>query len=263
MLCSRRGKLSLLRLVVAVALTFGWLFPLKWHRDRSLPSDYRLVSLNIQSQATDLHRAVETIRMFKPDFVCLQEIWHRPELEKVESLLPDYRVLGAASGEFERQSFNEGTFLAVRSDWSIEASSLKEETALLHVCRGDAKLVVVSIHAPRAKSFFPSGLRQTVEEQVDKSEELKEELAAIEGPIILAGDFNAPESGPAFKILGGRFHSAFEQAGSGLGQSFPSGFPVIRIDHVMGTAEVDFTRYETHDFGSDHLGLVASFKILP
>ena len=261
LVCSRRTKISFFRLSMALLLVFHWLLPLRLHHTDSLRAQYRLVSLNVQSHSSDVQAATRRLRALKPDFICFQEIWHRPELEDLEQLLSDYLVIGAAPDESERQNFNEGTFLAIRNDWNVEETSLKEESAVAKVSRGDETVIVVSVHAPRAKSFSPSGLRQTIEEQTGKSEELRDELSAFQDPILIAGDFNAPESGPAFKILGKRFHSAFRQAGTGFGLTFPSAFPLARIDHALGTKEVLFTRYRTQHFGSDHLGLVVDFQV--
>ena len=151
--------------------------------------------------------------------------------------------------------------MAIRNDWEIKQSVLQEEDAIARVTRGNIHLVVVSIHAPRAQGFFPAGLRQTLTEQTVVANELRDRLATYPEPSVIAGDFNAPESGPAFKILGSRFHSAFHQAGRGLDLTFPSSFPIARIDHALGTKEISFTNYKTRDFGSDHLGLIVDFEV--
>jgi vancomycin resistance protein VanJ len=258
--CSRRGWLSMFRLSLALAITFGYLFVIRWNSPDTKGGEYGLVSLNLQSHATDVGGAIQEIQTFKPDFVCFQEIWHRPQLELVESLLENYQVLGAASDDDKRQTFNDGTFVAIREDWKIEESSLKEESALVRVSRSKENLVIVSVHGPRSKQIHPSGLKLTAKEQREKAEELASELSDFSEPIIIAGDFNAPESGPAFKILTTRFHQAFHQAGSGFGLTFPATFPLARIDHVLGTEQVRFIRYQAHDFGSDHLGLVVDIQ---
>ena len=258
---SRPTKGSLCRSLGALLLVFGWLFPFGLARTVNRSYDCRLVSLNIQSQSTNLQRAIAKIRALKPDFVCIQEIWHQAKLAEAEQFLPDYLVFGAASREKERARFNAGTFLAIRKDWKVKEVSLTEESAIAEISRDGVALAVVSVHAPRAKGFAPASLLQTVTEQTKNGIELRDELAGVQAPIIIAGDFNAPESGPAFKILGERFHSAFEQAGTGFGLTFPSGFPLTRIDHALGTREIVFAGYRTEDFGSDHLGLIVDFEI--
>lgn len=261
LLLSARGtKASIFRLFTACLLTFNWLLPLRLNLKES-PGPYRLVTLNIQSQDTNVVQAIVQLRELDPDFICLQEIWQRPELEIATKYLPNYKLLGAATDEYKRKNFNEGTFLAVREDWSVDQLSLKEESALAKVSRGNNKLVVVSVHAPRSKSFYPAGLKETVQEQTQKGEELMNELANFTAPCLVAGDFNAPEGGPALKLLDNRFHYAFHQAGSGFGLSFPSKFPFVRIDHVLGTSQIKFTDFETRDFGSDHLGIIVDFEV--
>lgn len=261
--CSRPTRASALRLIGATLLTFSYLCPARYHSPKNGNIDIRLVSLNIRAQATDMQAAIREITSLHPDFICLQEIWHRVDLEEAIKLLPEYKILGAASRTPRRNKFNEGTFLAVRQDWSVIKTSLKEESAVARLSRRDHEIVVGSVHAPRSNSLDPQGFMQTVREQVEQAKNLDLELRSFQVPVVIAGDFNAPESGPAFKILKPHLHSAFGQSGSGLGLSYPSKRPLIRIDHAMGTKEILFTDFKTHDFGSDHLGLIVDFRLPP
>ncbi|MCA9778731.1 MAG: endonuclease/exonuclease/phosphatase family protein [Candidatus Eremiobacteraeota bacterium] len=258
--CSQITKLSITRLVLSAWIVFVWLCPLEARIEDQQNGPYRIVSINIQSHVTDLSIALRDLRALNADFICIQEIWHRRELVSIENALKGYRVLGAASKDFRRQNFNEGTFVAVRQDWKISNSILKEEFAILEVSRSAEKFNIASIHGPRSSHFGPTDVVQTAQEQRDTAIELSNELKNSSSPTVIAGDFNSPESGPAFKILDANYHQAFKQAGSGLGLTFPSGFPLARIDHVLGSKQIKFTGYTTRDFGSDHLGIIVHFS---
>lgn len=51
-------------------------------------------------------------------------------------------------------------------------------------------------------------------------------------PLVLCGDFNTPPRGLFYRRLRAQLNDGFAQAGNGLGLSFPSRFPLLRIDYV-------------------------------
>ncbi|MBA2416893.1 MAG: endonuclease/exonuclease/phosphatase family protein [Geodermatophilaceae bacterium] len=57
-----------------------------------------------------------------------------------------------------------------------------------------------------------------------------------QAPVVLAGDFNATPDAPELRVLGGRFVDSWERAGRGRGASFPSRFPLRRLDYVFVSA---------------------------
>lgn len=83
-------------------------------------------------------------------------------------------------------------------------------------------------------------------------------LSDCKTPIVLAGDFNNPPRGWFYRHLTGQLRDAFADAGWGLGQSFPSKFPLLRIDYIWLGNGVRATRcINPTSRASDHLPLVA------
>jgi endonuclease/exonuclease/phosphatase (EEP) superfamily protein YafD len=94
------------------------------------------------------------------------------------------------------------------------------------------------------------------------------ELASLEGPRLLVGDFNATlDHGPVRTALGGGLHDAAVEADSGWQPTWPSGVEHYRsplgvglfaIDHVLSSKEFGAVSTETFPIGgTDHKALVA------
>jgi endonuclease/exonuclease/phosphatase family metal-dependent hydrolase len=88
-----------------------------------------------------------------------------------------------------------------------------------------------------------------------------------EGPVALVGDFNLVPRSRVYHRLTKVLKDA--QRAPGMGRTkptFPSGFPVLRIDHVFtrGAIEVkhvDVIRNRITRVASDHLPLVVDLEI--
>lgn len=89
-------------------------------------------------------------------------------------------------------------------------------------------------------------------------------------PVILIGDFNATSRYAAYAALAGRLRDAqFDLRRKGLRRTtptFPSRFPVLRIDHMFVSPGIEVTDISAPNgplarAASDHLPLVADFKL--
>jgi endonuclease/exonuclease/phosphatase family metal-dependent hydrolase len=86
-------------------------------------------------------------------------------------------------------------------------------------------------------------------------------------PAILAGDFNTTSLTAPYRHICRRLRDA--QRAPGLGRAvatFPSGFPMLRIDHVFVSPRVRVTRVfapfsPLARMASDHLPLIVDFEI--
>lgn len=80
---------------------------------------------------------------------------------------------------------------------------------------------------------------------------LRNQLAAmqIDSPDVIVGDFNAVRGGASLTEFAPTMNHAFEQAGVGLGATFPRGFPLWHIDHILVGPLLTTTHYETVDLG--------------
>jgi endonuclease/exonuclease/phosphatase family metal-dependent hydrolase len=81
-------------------------------------------------------------------------------------------------------------------------------------------------------------------------------------PPIICGDFNdIPNSYTYFKIKGGR-NDAFLKKGFGIGRTFTSLSPTLRIDYILADKRLETLQCKKwRVFYSDHFPLVADFKL--
>jgi len=80
--------------------------------------------------------------------------------------------------------------------------------------------------------------------------------------VLIAGDTNLPSLSPALVDTVGSFRDAFREAGSGFGYTFPSRHPWMRIDRMMASSDVAFTRFEIGcKETSDHLCIVTELEV--
>jgi len=99
--------------------------------------------------------------------------------------------------------------------------------------------------------------------------DLLRESRAVRLPVVLAGDFNADrDHAPFRRLLGSGLRDAHDERGRGLARTFPAGFPVLQLDHVLvrdgvgGRLAVQDVR-EVDVPGSDHLGVLVDLSVSP
>jgi endonuclease/exonuclease/phosphatase family metal-dependent hydrolase len=106
-------------------------------------------------------------------------------------------------------------------------------------------------------------LRRGIELRALQSDIVKERLAASPHPFVITGDFNdVPNSYTYFKISDG-LQDAFLKKGFGIGRTFSSLSPTLRIDHILTTPDFDVLQFNRHVRSlSDHYMIVADLKLL-
>ena len=63
---------------------------------------------------------------------------------------------------------------------------------------------------------------------------IADRMGAIPGdlPVIVGGDFNAPQGDAVFQLLRPRLHDAFRESGRGWGDTVTNDVPFLRVDQV-------------------------------
>ena len=91
----------------------------------------------------------------------------------------------------------------------------------------------------------------------------------VGGPVVLCGDLNLAPSAPAFARLARSLHDVQRAApGFRARPTFPSLFPVRRIDHILVSSHFEILAARTPGHAllrraSDHLPLVADLRLAP
>lgn len=93
--------------------------------------------------------------------------------------------------------------------------------------------------------------------------ELARIAAELGGPVVVAGDFNAPIEAPTLGALAGPFDDAFEAVGIDAGDARRASCGPLRIDHLLsrGLRAVDCRVLTEARDASDHLPVVATFEM--
>jgi endonuclease/exonuclease/phosphatase family metal-dependent hydrolase len=79
-------------------------------------------------------------------------------------------------------------------------------------------------------------------------------------PLVVGGDFNSPPDSYACQRMLEGLQSAFAYAGSGFGWSFSSSHPVLRIDHLFASHDLEVLGCRVlPTSASDHRPVVADF----
>lgn len=97
-----------------------------------------------------------------------------------------------------------------------------------------------------------------------RAEQIAVLVAQLEpdGPVVLAGDFNAASDAPELGQLRERFVDCWQRVGRGRGATFPSRFPVRRIDYVWASSGLEPVAADVVPTdASDHRALVVDLEV--
>lgn len=225
---------TLLALITAgqVALAFFWPGP---------PGTFALYQKNLYFQNAALAEVEADIRATRPLAVTLQEV-SPPNAALLAALAADY------PGQLHCQTGRRGgTAVLTRLPVVPGSETCADGLAALQVQLQDKAVWVVSLHVSWPWPY----------DQKAHVDALVPVLAGLEGPVLMAGDFNMVGWGHAVKRLARA--AGVLQAGP-TGGSFLGLGPALRlpIDHAFATNGGRITFRPA--LGSDHLGLYAELE---
>jgi len=92
----------------------------------------------------------------------------------------------------------------------------------------------------RLDLWSPDCWREQRENRQKRREQLRVIVRRLDSvpasvPLIVGGDFNAPQGDAVFHLLQTRLHDAFREGGRGWGDTVTNDFPVLRIDQVWAS----------------------------
>jgi len=211
----------------------------------------RVISLNSElglGNASDL-------RGYMPDIVLLQEAASPSAVEKMAQ-----EVFGSEAGvmsELDTAVFARGTVVGVPLPLASRRYFAQARVKLTN----GIEIGIISLHLqtpPVRYNLWSSGtwsrLRAHRERQRAQMQVISQQIAAMPAniPIIVGGDFNAPQGDAIFQILKPLLRDSFAEAGRGWGNTHKNELPVLRIDQVwitdhFGAASVRAYRTERSD----------------
>lgn len=239
----------------------------------------RLMTYNVHrcvgvDRKLDIERVADVIAACRPDIVALQELdvgrartrgvdqAHRlAELLRMRSHFhPAMTVEGERYGDAILTALPERLVKAGGLPGLPRIKALEPRGALWVAVEAEGvELQVINTHL----GLVPR------EQQVQVAELLGERWLGSEaftGPAVLLGDFNALPVSRTYRMLAAVLRDAQDEVARAPTATFPSGFPVLRIDHVFLAGGVRATAIDSPfdpraRAASDHLPLVVELEL--
>jgi vancomycin resistance protein VanJ len=229
--------------------------------------DLRLLTCNVHRQHVDPKELAAYITEVQADVVALQG-WSDANRA---GLFDD------GSWEVRR----EGELL-IASRWPITdvqrlniadgGDTPKEEQGVAMLVRiqtpwGDVRMVGLHLASPHAGlnslwQDWGARVAANVQRRWRESERLRAMIDRVDGPVLLAGDFNTTDDSPIFREHWGEFTDAFDECGWGVGYTYLNTHTQIRIDHVLAGPAWRVVRcWVGPDVGSAHRPVVAEVTL--
>ena len=237
------------------SLARGWFQPIE---DDKPTGALRVVTLNCGGGHADA--LAETLPL-KPDVLLLQEPPSRPETE-----LFCKRLFGAAGEtryDMDTAILIRGNLTDVRrSDSRIFFSHARADMVGfgpvdLVSLRLDTGHVQLNLWNPDCwRTHYRWRLRQLAQIR-----EIAAELP-VQTPLLVAGDFNAPQQDRIFSLLPTGMQDAFAIAGKGIGNTILNEIPVLRIDQIWVSSHFQVVQsFARRTQASDHRLVVADLVL--
>ena len=258
--------------VAFVALFGGQLIPPAAPAPGGTPLRVLTFNLLYKNQRTDA--IIAAIRSHNADIVALQEL-SQPVAAAIA------RDLGQAYPYQYLKPSDRARGLGILSRYAFQSTS-----EILHNIRGlqvtfqvgqqTVTLIGLHLSSPdydvREIGGLPVITSYDARLPTRQVRQLAEHVDAIQGPLVVMGDFNTSDRESRYELLSARMHDAFRETSWGFGYSYPNRdrfgplavpFPLIRIDYVWSRSGIRpaATHVECANVGADHCLLVADLRI--
>ena len=220
----------------------------------------RVVSLNCASEI----RAAREMAALQPDVVLFQESPGRENVEKLADEL--YGPGGHVHWDCD-------TSIIARGELTIVPvpRSFRQDFVHVRVQHGERTIDVISLRllpCPVRLDLWSADCWRAFRDNHEKRRRQLQTIAdyvatfPASATIVLGGDFNAPADDGVFRLLRPRLADSFREAGRGWGATFMSHLPVVRIDQIWTSADLQPLAVTAHEAThSDHRMVVADFEV--
>ncbi len=249
---------------IFIGLTFAPFFLPSSNNTPPTSPILKIMSYNLWLGNQNVLAISEVIRQEQPDILLLQEL--NPAIaqtlfDELSNLFPDSELYF----DFVQESEHEFPFFqAVISRYplmpiSVEADKGRVQKVMVETPTGP--LAVWNVH-PVPPIYFGS-------QHCQQLSALAADIAAVDGPLIVGGDFNITNQSELYQSINRYLGNAHREAGWGLDFTFPAsphtqGLPVAtgplyRLDHIFYSRHffAHSAQTLTESGGSDHLPVAA------
>ena len=178
---------------------------------------YRILFWNPEGRMRDIRQIAQVIHSYDPDFVGLVEAGRNTgrNIERWEQHFPNYEI---------STSNRELVILSKRPAEPITDGRAGSNGIYRHIRTriggSPLDIILADIQSDPLRSR-----REAIHALTDKA-------LAVEGAVVLLGDFNTPGDSVHFQRLRDAFQHAFDSSGHGYAPTWPLPVPLLQIDHV-------------------------------
>jgi vancomycin resistance protein VanJ len=245
-----------------IGLTFAPLFLPRPNIALADNGSYRVMSYNLWARNRDAAAVARVIGEVQPDILLLQEV--KPMMvhqirDAIAAYYPDAELYLAYESDIGQAVISRFPLTPV----AAEPDAGRAQKVLVNT--PDGPVAVWNVHASQPWPWSRQ-YRQTTT--------LADEIAVVDIPLIVAGDFNTTDQSETYQLINHYLGNAHWDAGWGFGFSFPAHaprikkipllMPVIRIDHIFYSQH--FYAYNARTLadsgGSDHFPVVTQLSLI-
>ena len=217
----------------------------------------------------DLRRISQVILSDRPDLVALQEVDRGVKrtsgIDEIVELARLTRMDYAFAPNLDYQGGKYG--VAILSRYPILAIDHRRYANKREAERRGLLRVEVMVKGQRVNFVNTHLDYQFADARLFETEQLLKALASVDGPLIVAGDFNDEPTGRSYQLMLSNFTDGWNdvlERGGGNGLTYPSDKPVKRIDYIFirknnGVSAIKAVVRST--LASDHLPLVVDLEL--
>lgn len=237
--------------------------------------ELRILTFNVRGGEFDTSRLQDLLHETTPDVVCIQE--HGGGIGKVFD-----ETWNLHQADDLLVASRHPAFMVATVNRQIAGRWPRPIGLIVEVNIGSHSFHLVTVHplSPRhglsditsSRTILAPSRRGILEAEIaarrDEHRRIHEAVAALKGPVLIAGDFNTPTSSTIYRKFWTTFQNAFSHTGSGFGHTI-----WIEQGHVSFSARIDQVLSSSHwtplaswvgpDAGSDHRPLLADFRFSP
>ena len=259
------------------AALFAWLWgPLLWPKVQVQPTGpvLRVMTFNILDREGNPDDLLASIRAEQPDVLFMQEV--SPDLAgTLGSALQNELPFQVTEPHYSSNGLAVFSRYAIQNMDIVLGGQWQGTPQVLRLDWQGQQVTMVNFHALSTGGLWPPFVRYSTGERNRAAAALANFVAGETGPVIAAGDLNSTRLNTPFRLLTAVLQDAWEQAGQGLGHTFPAPvFPgqsvtqvsdfliphwIAGLDHIFYTGGFQASHAWLAQFhgGSDHRGVVA------
>ncbi|MFC5721015.1 endonuclease/exonuclease/phosphatase family protein [Streptomyces gamaensis] len=216
--------------------------------------DLRVVTHNVDADTKDVAGISRKLIASRADVLALEKIAENSAAEyrkALASAYPHHAVIGTV-GIWSKYPLTETRPVNMVPYW------VRAIRSVVHTPRGD--LAVYAVHMPSVRVHADTGF--DVDQRNAAVRRLGDALDADPARrIVVMGDFNGSTDDRALRPVTSRMTSAYASAGTGFGFTWPSAFPMVRIDQILVRGVTAVNAEVLPATASKHLPLAAELKL--